>query len=300
LDRRFTFANPQVIKTLQTQFITAVGNTHELQNQHFDSSKWFMGMVAGVNPRGVSGTAQGFYVAAADGKGYGFNNNRDPQRVLDFMNRGLTKFQQDPPSKVDISENAVKSQFTRGPAPETSVLQVYSRIKPLPKSCDELNGGIGRDFLWVYPDEVKSIRATGQIPSDLVQRLVRFHLVDNVRGEPTMWKVSEVKKAGFTLSRLGENRYALHGVFAMSTGDNARGLEGTVDGELTLSSKEDRVAGFKAFAQTKAWGAGPYTPSPPPGKFDLVFAVVPAVASYAKDTPPAAALYGDYEYRHPK
>jgi hypothetical protein len=285
---------------LQTEFIPAVGNTHELQNQRFSSSKWFMGMASAINPRVNNGvTAQGFYVAGADGKGYAFNNNRSVDRVMSFMQTGMAKFKQDPPKTVEIASADVEAKFARGPDPSVSVLQVYSRIKPLPEVCDELNKGIGRDFLWVYPEEVKAIRETSKMPDTLAKRLVRFHLIDNVRGEPDMWKPGEVKSATFSLKALGKGGYSLNGSFGTATANNGRGVEGILEGELTLDPKEDRIVGFKAYAQTKAWGAGTYTPNPPPGKFGLVFAIVTATAPYAKDTPPAAALYGDREYRRP-
>jgi hypothetical protein len=295
LDRRFTFANPEIIALLQSKFVPAVGNTHEVQNQRFESSKWFMGMARSINPRVNNGvTAQGFYVAGADGTGYGFNNNRDPQRVSDFIKTGLEAFSRRPPVQVEIADDLLKSVSTRGPDPSTSVLQVYSRIKPLPEGCDELNKGIGRDFLWVYADEVKAIRA-GTLPDDLVRRIARFHLVDNVRGEPDMWKPSEIV-ADLKLSRIGKDRFAIGGTFSMAAGQ--RGLSGDFEGEVTLDPTADRIADFKAYAKCEAWGAGTYTPKPPPGKFTLLFAIVPATADYAKVTPPQAATYGDHEYRH--
>lgn len=286
-----------MIKILQTQVIPAVGNTHELQNQKFEASKWFMEMATSVNSRVKDGvTAQGFYVAGADGKGYGFNNNRTPDRVIDFLQRGMAGFKKDPPAKVEITDDAVNSKFARVADPSVSILQVYSRIKPMPQGCDELNQNIGREFLWIYPEEIQAIRENS-LPSSLSRRLVRFHLVDNIRGEPEMWKPGEIKRSDFSLKRLGSNRYAITGSFSMNAG--ARGLEGTLEAEMTLHPKEDRIAGFKGFASTTAWGAGAYTPRPPAGKFPILFAIVPATADYAKVTPPTGALYGDWDYRKP-
>lgn len=279
--------------------IPAVGNTHELQNQKFQAGKWFMEMAQKANPRDLkSVTAQGFYVAGADGKGYAFNNNRDPQRVLGFIQKGLAGFRKDPPAKVDIAEDEVNAQYSRGPDPSVSVLQVYSRIKPLPESCDELNHNIGRDFLWIYPEEVKTMRESVVAPASLVKRLLRFHFVDNIRGEPDMWDTKDIQSSSFVLKRLSTDRFALTGRFAMKHGD--RGIEGAFESEITFDPKEDRVKAFKGFAKTLAWGAGTYTPKPPAGRFPILYAIVPATADYAKLTPPAAALYGDWDYRKPR
>ena len=72
-----------MIKSLQQDFIPVTGDTHEIQNGKSPARNWFMTMAQTVNPRILSGqTAQGHYVAGADGVGYGFNNNRDVERLL--------------------------------------------------------------------------------------------------------------------------------------------------------------------------------------------------------------------------
>src|SRR3954469_1216947 len=112
LDREFTFSDQRVIDELKKNFVTAAGNTHELQNGRSPARDWFMATAGSVNARIKNNiTAQGFYVVAADGKAYGFNNNRDPERVLNFIQDGGKKFKANPPAKVSISAELVKAPF---------------------------------------------------------------------------------------------------------------------------------------------------------------------------------------------
>ncbi len=257
-------------------------------------------MAASINGRLKNHvTAQGFYVASADGRGFGFNNNRDPERVLQFIQKGLTAYRQSPPSNAQISAEEVSARYSRGADPSVSILSVYSRVYPLPAGCDELNHGVGRDFLWIYPEEVRAMRQ-GQLPQAFVRRLVRYHLVDNVRGEPDFWNAPQIGKEEFSLSAKAGKLY-LVGRFSMASMQPAgeHGLDGTLEAEITLDPQQDRIKDFKGYASSVAWGAGKYTPNPPPGKFPLVFAIVPAKEPWAKVIPPQAAAYGDGDYHRP-
>lgn len=298
----FTFSDRRIIDLLKTRFVPAVGNTHELQNQKSRASEWFLATASRVNPRIAQRvTAQGFYVAAADGSAYGFNNNRDPERVLDFLQRGLRQFAETPPKKVEITAAEIEAAFCKKPDPTLSVLRIFSRIKPLPAGADALNLGVGRDHVWVYPEDVRAIgaerRAEFSMPAAMAARLARYHLVDNVRGEPAFWTPGEVKLASF-LVRRQKDGFTFTGRYSMQTEDGARGLEGKMDG--TFRVKTEKLEGFRAYGEALAWGSGPYTPRPPAGKFPLKFALVQASDATAQTVPPQAAAYGDGEYRRPR
>ena len=186
----------------------------------------------------------------------------------------------------------------------SSLLRIFVRIHPLPAGCNELNKGAARDHLWVLPHEVRAMAeapATGKfpLPPTLVARLARYHLTDFVRGEPNFWKGSEVKQARFegTLvqktAAMVEIRFT--GDYAMQTANAQRGLDGKMEGAFTLDRASATIRKFRAFAQGRAWGAGTYTPSPPPGKFPLLFAIQETSDAFSKIVPPQGALDGpDY------
>jgi hypothetical protein len=296
LDRGSTFADDRIIKRLQADFIPVTGNTHDLQNQRWKASEWFMSLARVANPRVNEGqTSQGFYIAGPDAATYGFNNNRDPERVLAFIDQGLKAHREKPPTKVQVTEDEIAAAFFRKPPEPATTVRVFSRIRPLPADADRLNHTVGRDHMWIYKSDVQQIIGkTGRfpMPERLQNRIVRYHLVDNVRGEPDFWKAEEVREANFQMWPKGGGSYAFAGTYAMATPNNTRGLAGKLEGELKVDAATMLVTNFKAFGESSAWGAGTYTPRPPEGRFPVLFAFVDVDDQYSRVTPPQAALYG--------
>lgn len=284
-DRRFLFSDDQVIKRLQTEFVPVVGNTHEIQNGRNKVRDWFLPVATKLKPDIAKGqTSQGFYVIAADGTGYGFNNNRSVERVMGLMDRGLAAYKANPPAPVAIGDDLLNERFAIAPPEGTSVVRVFTRIKPIPLGCDSSNANVAREHLWILPEEARAL-SEGQFPAALGTRLCRFVLVDNVRGEPDFWRTAEVRKAEFSIKK-----GVLSGTFAMSTADGKRGLEGKLEGVVAVSGTA--VTSFKAYGTATAWGAGTYTPNPPESRFPLVFAFVSARDELAKAVAPQGALWG--------
>ncbi|HSI72312.1 MAG TPA: hypothetical protein VK934_03985 [Fimbriimonas sp.] len=254
-----------------------------------------------TNPRDLKQiTSQGFYVAAPDGTAFGFNNNRDIDRVLGFLSKGLADYKKSNVAVASISDEEVNATFTRKPSEPVSYVRVFARIKPVPDGCDGANHNVARDHVWIYKSDLEQfVGKTSKfaMPAEMMNRLVRYHLVDNIRGEPVFWSAQEVKSAAFTVTPKGKDVFTFSGAYRMATVDNGRGLEGKLDGELRIDAAKMEAKSFKAYGEAKAWGAGPYTPNPPPGKFPLVFAFVSVNDEMAKATPPQAAAYGDYEYK---
>lgn len=270
-----------------------------------------MEMAVQRNPRIQNDvTSQGLYVAGADGTCYGFINHRgETQRIHQFLDRCLAEFRQTPPQRVEIGEKALSAPFARTPDPTASVLRVFSRIHPLPPGVSSLNEGPGRDHLWIYADELKEIRAAApengrdfSLPKSLVARLTRFHLIDNVRGEPDMWKPAEVTKAEFTARRVRDDGetgvYAFSGIFAMRAANGGRGYEGTISGEFVVDNRAARITRFRAYGKGQAWGVSTYTPEAPKGRFPLLIAIVETDDPTARTVPPQAVACG-HEYRNP-
>jgi hypothetical protein len=242
-----------------------------------------MQTVAKVNSRVENGqTSQGFYVVAADGTAYGFNNNRSIDRVLGFMTDGLKKYRANPP---DVTEVPTLEHMRFAPPAGASVLRVYSRILPAPEGCNESNKNLQRDHLWILAEEAKALRS-GAVPESLRLRILRFTLVDAVRGEPDFWSSAQIESERLTTIER-EGTYTVQGAFAMKSARQS--LKGTL--QLALTFDGDKVASAKGYADCVASGSGTWTPGAPEGEFPLKFAFVLAPAT--KDTvPPQAAMFG--------
>ncbi|MBA3727088.1 MAG: hypothetical protein H0W86_11750, partial [Armatimonadetes bacterium] len=161
-----------------------------------------------------------------------------------------------------------------------------------------LNKSVGRDHLWIIGSDVKAIIAAGvsgngfKMPDALAGRILRYHLIDNVRGEPDMWLPGQVKKADFTMKPLGKSKgkllYSFKGAFTQKLSDGTRGLDGTIRGEMDLDAANNRVIRFRAYAEAQAWGDSKFTKLAPSGKFPLVVAMVEATDKIALNVPPEA------------
>lgn len=260
-----------------------------------------------LKPQGDAGnTAQGMFILGADGKFYGFWNEHPDQYndydvlpIKRFLERGLVAFQAHPPSHIQIPQTAMTKRSSLSPDETTSVVRVFSRISPVSAGSNDLNYGVGRDHYWILANEVQQIVSNAHdngksfwMPSSMVARMVRYHLVDNVRGEPDMWERSQIKQAKFYAQFTGSNNsskcYVFHGDFSQTTADGRRGFKGTIDGRFEAPIGQCRLTRFRAFAQGQAWGSGRFTEGAPKGRFPLVIAMVETNDEISKAVPPEA------------
>lgn len=283
-----------------------------MQGRETPAGRWFTSFACEHVERVKRGeTSQGFYTLSADGTFYGYNNNRSIERVNALMDEALAEFRRAAPGPAEISKADIAAPWARTPDSGAAVVRVFSRIRPVPAGAAEANGHLGRDHLWITAEEIRAMLAGGDefpLPRTLAQRMVRYHLIDNVRGEPNMWAADEVKKAEFTVRRVpkevaGVSRAAasspvefeFQGDFAQVTKDNSRGLEGAIHGRLTIEEGHSRLVRFRAYAECMAWGSGTYTGGAPDGKFPLLIAMIEANDAIALSVPPQGlACGGDY------
>lgn len=255
-----------------------------------------------------SHTIQGFFIVSADGQSYDWMNWHDPTAVKQFLGNGLAWFRNNRTAAVTISDTDVKEPFSPHPPADASVIRVFSRIRPVPAGSNELNEAVGRDHMWIFSDEVKALvdassnrSSSIAFPQSWAARMTRFHIIDNVRGEPDMWREHDVKKATFTtrvLKQEGDIRtFQFAGLFSQVTANKARGLDGKIEGEFDVDCRSFRVTRWRAYSQSLAFGRSTFTPDPPKGKFPLVIAMVETNDEISKIVPPQAVSYGE-DYHH--
>jgi hypothetical protein len=148
----------------------------------------------------------------------------------------------------------------------------------------DLAFGAGRDHLWLTRDEWRTLipRHPRQgdefsVPAEIAERVLRFHLVDNTRGEPPMWSKEEIREARLRLvvetvdaSML---RLRLAGTFSLST-DKApsartRGFDGSMFGYIHYDRKKEAITRFDLVALGDHEGQGPFTGRARPGRTPL-------------------------------
>lgn len=261
-----------------------------------------------VNYRVRSGeTVQGFYTLGADGAAYGFENVRSAKVVLRMLAEAEQAYAHGKHNHIDLSPDSFVSVFAKSIEPKrTDVVRVFTRVKPVPVGANSLNKSLGRDHLWITGKDMDALgesAASGnpfQLPRDLKMRLVRYNLIDNVRGQPDMWEASQVRKADITVTPLGKSgdamTYKFSGEFAMSTADGNRGIEGTIRGEIEVDTAKRKLLWFRAFADATAWGDSKFTAHAPSGRFPLVIGMLNVNDGLSRTVAPDAISLGDFYF----
>ena len=287
LDRESTFANPAIVKLLQTRFIP-VAIDQAYQRRQKDNEGKFYQKIANQGPRKVGrGTTQGLYTADASGQLLAFTNNRGASRVLGMMNGALKKHR---PVKVTaIAKGTPDSRFNPEPPKGGLVVRVTSKVlagyeEPENEYRRIFQQSLGRDNLWISAIE-HAVLAKGQLPQSLLKRIARFHLIDNTRGEPPMWNDNEIKKFEGTL-RNGRLRATVH----LRTAKGDRSYEAELLGHI--ETKDGKVTRFDVVAKGHFRGEGTYTRNAPKGRFPLAIAFTLADGKDAADTIPPQGSRG--------
>ncbi len=287
LDRESTFADPAIVKLLQRRFIP-VAIDQAYQRRQKDNEGKFYQKIANQSPRKVGrGTTQGFYTADAAGRLLAFTNNRGADRVLRMINGSLKKHR--PVKATAIAKGTPDARYNPKLPKGGLVVRVTSKVlggyeEPENEYRKIFQQSLGRDNLWISASEHAELTKS-QLPQSLLQRLARFHLVDNTRGEPPMWRENEIQKLQGTL-RNGQLRATVQ----LKTAKGDRGYEAELLGRI--ETKAGKVTRLDVVAKGEFWGEGTYTRNAPKGRFPLAIAFTLANGKDAADTIPPQGSRG--------
>ncbi len=297
--------DPQVIELLKTRFVCVALDVWYEQRRDDGAGAFYRTVVGQRRDLDPERSTQGFYVSTVGGGLLRYWNNRDPQRIRQHLEAALAKQPARSVAIVTDRDHAVDPRLAR-PVPDgAAVVDVFARILDASsddgESCDvrwpagdrwqtKLHGSIGRDHLWILPDEIDAL-AHGEVPDALLMRIARFHLVDNTRGEPPLWTRREVKRAAARLVPISADRpgcFRLDGHVELSTADLSRGDSVDLLGEVVV--RDGRLVCFDVVGSGTCHGESTYTPGAPRGKFPLAFAMrIAADDAIARDVPPQGA-----------
>lgn len=292
LDRESTFAQPEIVKLLKTSFVpVAIDQAYQRRQQ--DTEGEFYRKIAGQGPRSnFNGTTQGFYIATASGKLLLYNNNRDPEKVLRLMQEKLAAFQASREASAETAEiqaTKVDVQFQPKPPPGGLIVRVRAKVldgyEPTTDPWQRIfQTSLSRDNLWISKAEHDAI-VRGTIPRSLQQRIAKYHLVDNTRGEPPNWHDKELRQVDLKISA-GK----ISGFAHLETAKGDRGYKAHIVGEV--ETKNGRVTRLDFVAKGDFWGEGPFTKNAPQGQFPLAVSFTIADGTDIADQIPPQASRG--------
>jgi hypothetical protein len=313
-----------MIKLANSSFIPVAGDDW-YQRRREDAEGTFWRTVANQGPRKGAGkkpggsTRQGIYVFTAAGKLLGYKNAQDAATMLVTVKDALRKWNALPeqdrkPGAVQVPAlGKVDATYARSVPEGGLVLKVYTRVLDKDKDgawargASRRQGGdqAARDHVWLKKDEWPALVParpregdTFAMPAALAARLLRFHLVDNTRGEPNFWARDDVRKSSLTwkVAKVSDAALTLEltGSALLATRVDAtkaeRGFDVTLRGTLVYDRKEKRITRFDLLAVGDHWGEGTYTRGARPGRTPLgVWMELTPAKEGADRVPPQAA-----------
>lgn len=217
---------------------------------------------------------QGIYVCAPGGTFLASINSNRPDRVLETMRQGLAAWGKLPAEKRKLTDNALINPEHRWedsyPA-EGLVLSMYSR--DLPTNCDPnqpCESKWNQDRVWFSKAEARqwlpaeiSLNATHQLPEALLSRLARFHLVDTVKGQSSIFSSRNLENSQISteVDKIDGDLVSIviSGATTASSSRSGRatlphGVKTRLLGRATYDLKQDRFTEYEFVAVGNRWG----------------------------------------------
>jgi hypothetical protein len=296
--RALAFSDPEILRMARDEYVP-VACDDWYQRRREDDEGHFFRSVADQGPRKGAGgsTRQGIYCLTPSGKLLAYKNAQDAAVMREVLRQGLGKWRRLPASERRpgayqyAGPEKVDARYVRTPSPGGLIVNVYTRILDQGKdglgrdTCSFTGGDqAARDHLWLTkPDWQALVRAgtrKGQrfpMARPVADRLLRFHLVDNTRGEPNFWRPEDVRQAELTWTVEEATpvslRLRLDGSALLATdadlGRARRGYDARLLGYLHFDREKGVVDRFDLLAVGDHWGRGTYTPGSRPGRKPL-------------------------------
>jgi hypothetical protein len=286
-----------------------------------DAEGIFFRGVADQGPRKGEGgsTRQGIYLLTADGKLLAYKNSQDASVMREVLATGLKEWKKLPPDhrkpgavKVEDLDKP-DARYTRTLPEGGLILTVYTRILDTKEqdilckgNCDTPGGDrAARDHLWLTKGEWQSLipakPAKGDsfaVPEAVADRILRFHLIDNTRGEPPMWTAKEIRSKRLTLrvEKADDNgvHLRLEGSALLATHEDPakadRGFDARMLGDVHYNAGKKTIDRFDLAVLGDHWGAGTFTGGARPGRKPLgLFFEIAEGKTAAERVPPQGA-----------
>ena len=330
--RALAFADPEIIRMAKDEYVPVTGDDW-YERRREDAEGEFFRRVADQGPRKGQGgaTRQGIYMLTAGGTLLAYKNaGQAPDVMREVLKQGLVAWSKLPaaerrPGAVKV-ESLPKpdSRYHRRPPPGGLILDVYARILDRdPKgtlcrgSCATPGGEhAARDHLWLTEQEWKALLPAdahegdrSPVPATVAYRIMRYHLVDNTRGEPSFWKREDLRasdwKATVEEATGASVTIRLEGSALLATGadlDKAeRGFDVRALGYVHYDVFRKVIDRFELVAVGDHWGQGTFTGKARSGKtpFGVAFELGPRDSADRTVPPQGARELSEYFGKRP-
>lgn len=301
--RELAFSDLAIVRMASDDFVPVAADDW-YQRRREDAEGEFFRSVADQGPRKGQGgsTRQGIYCFTASGKLLAYKNAQNAEVMREVLEEALARWTRRPSAErepdairvPDLGPGDVDLRYARTPPEGGLVVNVYTRVLDrdrkgelcLPSGECSTPGGFAaaRDHLWITSREWRDVVGQAQkvgdvfpLPGRVAERIARFHLVDNTRGEPPHWDADEIRRleVELTVEEFSKDRVELSvsGVVLLATDAEAdqaeRGYEARLAGRIGFDRMADRFDRFDLVAAGEHWGQGTYTGGARPGRTPL-------------------------------
>jgi hypothetical protein len=327
LASRAIFSTPKVLKMAQEDVVPLAVDAWYVR-QRVDPQGEFFRRLLREGPRPANQADAdgrvpfGLYCFSAGGKLlYACRTPGSVANVRDALQQALAKWHKQPlavrqEKPADLEAQSPVDGRVERPFPAGGlVLNVYARLLERSGGASYARAAdfqkkpypVGVDYLWLSENEWRSLipnRPTvGQrlpVPAPVAERIVRFHLVDNTRGEPIHWRRDQIHAADLNLTVEQVTPEALRlrldgAVFLASEIDFELadiGYDVRLLGTLQYDRQNQRLGQFDLVALGEHWGQGPESRGARPGRMPLGISFELNVGRSPADlVPPHGARY---------
>ncbi|MCA8972527.1 MAG: hypothetical protein KDC95_22250 [Planctomycetes bacterium] len=281
------------MRELVSEFVPVADEVHRLQKGKTADARLFQGFCEEGHYGGrtkPTDTRQGIYACTASGRFLASVNTRHPDAMVRMLEKALANFaaleEGDRVSSPELLEalGTVQRAEDRFPV-DGLVLRVASKDMPGTKTREGWHEAASNlDWAWFQKSEARDflpeefeVGQTRAVPKALVERLVRFHLLDNVRGQTTPFGRKEVRIAkleskiecveeSFVDVRFSGATLAMH-----DEGPWARGFETKLEGVARWDRANGRFTRFELVAKGDRWGRTQYNARAPERDREALF-----------------------------
>lgn len=204
VDRASTFADEETLALLRKGFIAFAPSLTEILKSR-DPAGDFFRKVVNQRPE-PKHSKQGYYICSPDGtllKGWMYPRP-DDGTMKRYLKEAIETYRA--PKEVAAVDAGRPDRFAPQPPAGAVVAEVFTKLlearwgKTKLERFQLIRGAVGRDRLWITPAEVREL-SRNSIPDSLLERLIRFNLVDNTRGVPAAWGRGDLKEVAVTAAR---------------------------------------------------------------------------------------------------
>lgn len=286
VDRVSAFGDDETLELLRTKYIAFAPSLTEILKSR-DSAGDFFRKVVNQRPE-PKHSKQGYYICSPDGtliKGWMYPRPDDGTMKRN-LKEAAAAYQA--PENVGSLDVGKIDRYANPQVPAGGLaVDVFTKLidaKWQPTDVERfsmIRGAMGRDRLWVTKAEIEEL-TRDSLPDSLLERMIRYHFVDNTRGVPGAWRPADIKELQIQATR--ENgRLRVVGSVRLEESDN-RKYAAKIEGVLEL--KGETLSRFDLLVQGIHTARKPDVGEIPVGEATLAVAFVLSMPGESSRVPP--------------